>query len=211
MDYKSIKNSAQTYVDRYDQELEGGMQALTRVVESKINTALKVGEQSIRAQIPMSEGKEYYPLPCDFGGMRDIEMLKKDSTSVGGNTLTYLSPEAMNTVKRDREGRRDHYYTIIAGQIQVNSPSDDDMLEIVYYQLVPPLNEDADTNWLTDKHPDAYIFGLCAEISAFAKDEVSFQVYDARFKESLSNITQDDAVTRWSGPALRVQVDGFVV
>ena len=70
---------------------------------------------------------------------------------------------------------------------------------------------DDESNWLSEKNPDAYIFGLCAEIAAFAKDDISFQVYDSRFKESLANITQDDQVTRWSGPALRVQVDGLTV
>ena len=29
--------------------------------------------------------------------------------------------------------------------------------------------EDSDTYWLSEKHPDCYIFGLCAEIS-LAKD-----------------------------------------
>jgi len=55
------------------------------------------------------------------------------------------------------------------------------------------------------------VFGLCAEISAFAKDEMGFQGYDARFKESLASITMDDQITRWSGPSLRTQVDGLIV
>lgn len=211
MNRKQIVESAQAYVDRYDDELSNLIPSLSRVVESKINTALKVGGQSVRAQIPMELDKEYYPLPCDFGGMRDIEMLKKDSTSVGGRSLVYLAPEEMNRLERNHEGRRHHYYTIIAGQIQINAPTDEDVLEIVYYQLVPPLVEDDDSNWLSEKHPDAYIFGLCTEISAFAKDENSFIAYDSRFKESLAEITRDDAVVRWSGPQLRVKYDGMVV
>lgn len=187
------------------------MSAFMRIVESKINTALKVGEQSVRSQMPLEAGKEYYPLPCDFGGMRDIEIIPKDHASIGGRTLIYLSPEEMNKVNRKRDHRYHNYYTIIAGQLQICAPGDDDMLEITYYQLVPPLNEDSDSNWLSDQHPQAYIFGLAAEITAFAKDDVAFQAYDMRFKETLADITQDDAVTRWSGPALRVQVDGLVV
>ena len=77
--------------------------------------------------------------------------------------------------------------------------------------MIPPLTEMDDSNWLTEKHPETYIFGLCAEIGAFAKDEQVFARYDNRFKETLSNITQDDAVTRWSGPSLRTTVEGLVV
>ena len=84
-------------------------------------------------------------------------------------------------------------------------------LEVVYYQTVLPLTADNSSNWLSEKNPDAIIFGLCAEMAAFAKDDVLFGIYDARFKESLTMITRDDDVTRWSGPALRVQVDGLTV
>ena len=112
---------------------------------------------------------------------------------------------------RSDRRHRHFYYTVIADQLQICPPNGDDLLEMVYYQLVPPLIEDADTNWLTNKHPDTYIFGLCAEMAAFAKDAEMFTAYDSRFKESLANITQDDQVTRWSGPSLRVQIEGLVV
>ena len=49
------------------------------------------------------------------------------------------------------------------------------------------------------------------EISAFAKDDIAFASYDARFKESLNDITMADQVTRWSGPTMYVQVDGLIV
>ena len=122
----------------------------------------------------------------------------------------YATPEFMNKVNRRERGNH-NYYTVVAGQIQISPPANGDVLEVVYFQKVPPLMEDRDSNWLCESNPDAYIFGLCAEMSAFAKDDILFGIYDARFKESLDNITQDDQVTRWSGPALRVQVDGLIV
>ena len=211
MDYASIKQAAQAYVDRYDQELVGTMPAFTKVVEGKINNALRTGNQSVRAQIWLQRGQEYYSLPCDWGGARDVEILHAGEQH--GNTLTYLAPEEMNKLSRknNSDRGRHNYYTIIAGQIQVAPPTDNETLEVVYYQRLPALQSDTDTNWLTEKNPDAYIFGLCAEMTAFAKDETSFQIYDARFKETLGQITQEDQVTRWSGPALRVQVEGLIV
>ena len=90
-------------------------------------------------------------------------------------------------------------------------PTDNEILEIVYYQRLPALEKDGDSNWLTDKNPDAYIFGLCTEISAFAKDIASYESYKVRFNEAMMDITMEDQVTRWSGPALRVQIEGMVV
>ena len=210
MNYLSIKEAAQAYVDRYDEELVKVMPAFTRIVEGKINTALKTGEQSVRGQIWLERDQEYYGLPSDWGGFRDVEIIQ-DGKKVG-RTLTYLSPENMNALNRTTAAQRRHnYYTVIANQIQVAPPSDNEVLEVVYFQRLPALINDYDANWLTEKNPDAYVFGLCAEMAAFAKDEASFQIYDARFKETLGQITQDDQVTRWSGPALMTQVEGLVV
>jgi hypothetical protein len=217
MNYKQVKDAAQSYVDRYDQELVGALPGFTKVVESKINTALKTGEQAVRAQIWLERDKEYYGLPSDWGGFRDVELVERGSQSinegtgyhpVGGMTLIYVNPEQMNGTNR-RERQR--YYTVIANQIQVSPPTDNQVLEVVYYQTVPPLSNDTDTNWLTEKHPDAYIFGLCAEICAFAKDAIGFELYKMRFMESIMGIAQDDQVTRWSGPSLRTYTDGLIV
>ena len=211
MNYKEIVVAAQAYTDRYDEELTDSMAAFTRVVEAKINNALRTGEQSVRAQIWLMAGEEYYSLPCDFGGFRDVEILHEGQQH--GRTLVYLAPEQMNQVSRqnnsDRQGH--NYYTVIAGQIQIAPPADNQVLEVVYYQRLPELVKDEDTNWLTSKNPDCYIFGLCTEIGAFAKDELSFATYQQRFNGALQDITMEDQITRWSGPALRTQVDGLVV
>lgn len=210
MNYQTIKDTARAYVDRYDEELIDLLPSLTRVVEGKINNALKTGEQSVRGQIWLERDQEYYGLPSDWGGFRDVEVITDGMKT--GRTLTYLAPEHMNKLSRKNASQAGHgFYTIIANQIQVAPPTDNQVLEVVYYQRLPALMNDADTNWLAEKNPDAYIFGLCAEICAFAKDGELFTVYDARFKESLSQITMDDQVTRWSGPALSVRVEGMIV
>ena len=212
MNYKEIVTAAKAYTDRYDEELVTAIPSFTKIVEGKINNALRTGDQAVRAQIWLLRDQEYYGLPSDWGGARDVEILK-DGTKTGGRTLTYLSPEEMNKVSRSpgRPYPRHNYYTIIAGQIQVAPPTDNEVLEIVYYQRLPALEADTDTNWLTEKNPDAYIFGLCTEISAFAKDAVSYETYKMRFAEAMMDITMEDQVTRWSGPAHRVQYDGLVI
>tara|TARA_R110000796_G_scaffold126749_1_gene241693 strand:- start:783 stop:1433 length:651 start_codon:yes stop_codon:yes gene_type:complete len=216
MNYGEIKTASQQYTDRYDSELVTAIPAFTSIVESKINTSLRVGKQSVRAQIWLENNEEYYGLPSDFGGFRDVEILSSGNNSLnnnggggGGTPLTYLAPEEMNKLNRNQSVYR--YYTVIANQIQIAPPTNNEILEVVYYSHVPPLSADTDTNWLSQAHPDVYIFGLCTEISAFAKDAEGFGGYDARFKECLAMITQDDQIERWSGPALRSQVDGMIV
>ena len=212
MNFKDIKTAAQAYCDRYDEELESSIPAFMSVVIGKINNALRTGEQSVRSQIVMELDREYYGLPSDWGGARDVEILKEGKQH--GRSLSYLAPPDMNKLKRKHHHHNHHkhgYYTIIADQIQVAPPSAGEILEITYYQRLQDMVNDSDSNWLCEKNPDALIFGLCTEISAFAKDDMAFASYDARFKESLNDITMADQVTRWSGPTMYVQVDGLIV
>jgi hypothetical protein len=206
-----ITTAAQAYMDRYDEELVDTMPAFFSVVEAKVNTALKTGAQAVRSQIPVVGGLEYYALPCDFGGFRDIELIRGGYSAkvFAGNTLIYASPEFMNGAQPEHDRRG--YYTIIADQLQIRPAVEGDLIEIVYFQKVPSLKEDDDSNWLSENHPDAYIFGVCAEIAAFAKDDLAYAGYDARFRTSVNDIMVDDQVTRWSGPTLQVQVDGMIV
>ena len=129
MNYREIVTAAQAYTDRYDEELGSARPAFTKVVEGKINNALRTGDQSVRAQIWLLRDEEYYGLPSDWGGARDVEILK-DGTKTGGRTLTYLSPEEMNKLSRSpgRPYPRHNYYTIIAGQIQIAPPTDNEVL-----------------------------------------------------------------------------------
>lgn len=80
MNYKQIKEAAQSYVDRYDQELIGAIPGFTKVVESKINTALKTGEQAVRAQIWLERDKEYYGLPSDWAASGMLNSWSVDLT-----------------------------------------------------------------------------------------------------------------------------------
>jgi hypothetical protein len=210
MNYGEVITAAKAYVDRYDDELAAVIPSFTRVVESKINTALKVAGQSVQAtQIWLDENETYYGLPSDFGGMSDIQIVTRGENPVG-RTLVYVNPEELLRVMSNPSRGR-CYYTLVADQIRIPPPGPDEMIELTYYQMVPPLTELDDSNWLTEKHPETYIFGLCAEMGAFAKDQQVFAGYDGRFKETLFNITQDDAVTRWSGPSLRISLEETVV
>ena len=163
MNYKEIVDAAKAYTDRYDEELASAMLAFTRVVEGKINNALRTGDQSVRAQIWLEREQEYYTLPCDWGGARDVEILHEGRQH--GRTLVYLAPEEMNKLKRERDSSvrgRHYFYTIIAGQIQVAPPTVNERLVIVFYQRLPQLEGDCDCNWLTEKiqTPTFLVFAL---------------------------------------------------
>lgn len=207
MNYDEIKALALSYADRKDDEVSSNMDNFMRMVEARANRFLKTGDMSVRTVLSMVADQEYYTLPTDFNGLRDIQV-KANLGDSGGCTLKYMSPEQMNNrANAPVNANSQIYYTLLAGQIQLfPTQADGCILEIVYYRRIIPLTEIAPVNWVSDIHPDCYNNGLMVEISAFVKDAAATSLWDTRFQASLEMIKTDDLDSRWSGTALQTRV-----
>ena len=207
MIYSELKNLALSYSDREnDAELIAKMDSFLLVTEARINRVLKVQKMSIRTQVLTVADQEYYGLPADFAGLRDIE-IRADDTSNNRTTLQYLSPEQMNDATKIMPSpvNPQIFYTIIANQLQINPPQDGLLLEIVYYAKLTPLSTSDQTNWMSEDNPDVYLFGLMVEISSFIKNANGKQLWEERFVTALAEIDRDDSRSRWSGSPLSIK------
>lgn len=201
MNHNEIVAAALAYSNRSDTDTAANMDNFLRITESRINSSIHVQKQSKRAVIQTSANQEYYGLPDDFAGLRDIEV-KEETSSRVRDTLQYRNPEQFNQAASS--GSTAPIYTIIADQIQTWPTFESCVLEIVYYAKLPPLGSVNPENWLSRSNPDAYIFGLLVEISSFAKDVAASQLWEGRFQASLATIASADDKERWSGSALQV-------
>ena len=203
MNYTEIINLALSYSDRTDSDITERMGDFVKVVEARINRALRVNQMSTRSIVVTLKDQQYIGLPKDFAGIRDIEV--KEKGAIKGVTAHYLNPEQMNsTVVANGPGSI--YYTIVSNQIQLFPAQDDKLLEIVYYRLLDHLDIDNDTNWLSLRYPDSYVFGLIVEIESFVKNPAGAEMWNQRFESALVEIAQEDQIDRWSGTPLTVKV-----
>jgi len=212
MNYTEVVATAINYSDRKDTRTAASVDSFLRIVESRVNRFLKTQKMTSRSTLITIRNQNYYGLPVDFNGLRDIQISTVlESGRTEAVTMYYLSPEAMNEQSGDntflgRPAQRKLYYTIIADQLQISPTQENSDIEIVYYQKLPELSPAQPDNWLATENPDAYVFGLITEISAYAKDVEAKMLWDDRFKESLQQIKTDDFVSRWSGTALQVRI-----
>lgn len=202
MNRKELFDAVLSYADRSDSTVTAAaIKVFYKIVESRINRVLRIRQQSARATIQTRIGKFVYGLPPDFAGMRDIKLYNDDASK--SYSLMPVTPEYMNALQS--ADARALYYTILNKTIEVHPQTAGYTLEILYYQRVDALEIDEDTNWVSDGYPDVYIFGLLVEVSSFVKDANAAQLWDARFKEAVDEIRNEDAVDRWSGPPLSMQ------
>ena len=204
MNYQQIKETALRYADRSDIDVIDRIDDFLAIVEARINSTIRIGNQSKRAAILVNTVTSYLGLPTDFLAMRDIQ-LSSDAFNSDPKTMAYFSPEQMNKL-RDQEGTT-LAYTIIADQLQVYPMIDGSILEIVYYTRVPALTLTNPDTWLSAVAPNVYVFGLLVEINAFVKDATASELWDKRFLSELDNIKYMDQLDRWSGTALQIRIE----
>jgi len=203
MDYNEVINLALSYADRTDSDIVNRMPDFIKIVEARINRALRVNQMATRSLILSDGGSDRFGLPKDFGGMRDIKVRAVGETQ--GKVAQYLNPEQINDYTGD-----DYRYTIMANQIQVYpAPPDGAVLEIVFYKLLTHLSDEEyhNTNWLSEDYPDCYVFGLIVEIESFVKNAQGAEMWNGRFQISLSEVSYMDQVDRWSGTPLTIRTE----
>lgn len=208
MTYTELVAAAKAYADRQDVEVDANIDIFILMAEARINRILKTREQSTRVYAPAVTGQEYYTLPPDYSGMRNIQLNDGDPGSdVSARTMSYLSPEQFDTQRSKAYGGK-LYYTIIAGQIQIYPLQETgSTFEIVYWQNVPNLNATDSTNWLSIGHPDIYLSGIISEIESFVKNYEVSKAWDAKMSRSIGELEQSDVIENWSGSTLTTRVE----
>jgi len=206
MNYSELVNAARQYADRNDIEVSNNFPTFFLMVESKINRVLATREQSARAYTRTVTDQEYYALPVDYSGMRDIQLNTALPTEAHSRKpMNYLTPELMNVYQELDLSKI--YYTIIANQIQIYPTQESGYtIEIIYFQNVPPLTESNTTNWLSDSHPDIYISGLIAEVEMFAKNYDAGKLWYNRMTQAINELDSADSGEVWAGSPLTIKL-----
>jgi hypothetical protein len=210
MNYTEITDLAYDYADRSDADSLAQKDKLLRIVESKINHKLKVMEKEVALSIPIVAGTLNYAMPADFGGLRSIRWEDNGRHA----PMKVLTPEVYDdeidnpphVLRNDPNSGQDIGYIIKEDRriyISVDLESGD--IKGTYLQRVPELTAVATTNWVSDDYPDCYVFGLTTEIASYVKNRESAAFWDARFKEALEDIKDDDFHQKWSGNPLQMR------
>lgn len=206
MNYLQLIDLSKAYADRYDAELLSHMDSFIILTESRINRLLKTRKQSTRSYTMGVEGKEFYPLPPDWAGMRDIQVNDGPHYSQHSSSSMKLVDPKQFEIQKNNCGSG-FFYTIIANQLQVYPTLGASMnIEMIYFQKVPNLNSFATDNWLSEDHPDIYVAGMTGEISLFAKDYSAATGWFDRLKIAVDELENVDWQERWSGDPLQMRV-----
>lgn len=161
---------------------------LVKLAEVHFNRRLRCREQISTAQVVVVGGSA--ALPADF--LEAIGVY----TEAG---IEYVAHPVQALKQHQPRG----YYAISGGNIVTKN---DETLSLEYYAKVPTITDSlTDTNWLLQKAPGLYLYGVGLEAAKYLRDAETAQATMPFLDMEFAAVATEDAQQRYSRARVRVQ------
>ena len=125
--------------------------------------------------------------------------------------LNYVTPQLLPRINAGSITGVPEAYTMRAGYILMGPvPSSLYTMEIDYYARVAALSDAAPTNDMLTNNPDLYLYGSLLEAEPFLMNDSRIQVWANAFRQSMTDLQEQDNKDSHSGNEMRVMnVGGY--
>lgn len=200
MTLATLKTDVATWMARSDLT-DAQIGLAVRMCEAKFTYGYQsLGPLRIRAmetQAILSIDAEEVDLPPDFLGMRSIYIDYTPKVSP-----KYMESSVLRESWPDSATGMPVNYTI-EGEKIVFGPAPDDTYAapVIYYKKLTGLSSNSDTNWVLENRPDAYLYGVMAELENML-DGPNYDKWFGMFAAAVEATNAQDKTDRFSGSAL---------
>lgn len=160
--------------------------------EAKINRYLKT-RSMVTKSANFSITGEYVAVPTNFGGVKSFYLNTNPASA-----LDFMADELMTESFLGQSGQPKAYNVQGTNFRFGPVPDATYTATLVYYLYVPALTASAATNWVILNHPDAYLYGVLAEMAVFAKDAQGAQGYWGLMYQALDQIEAQSKREVWA-------------
>ena len=201
MNYTTLKSSVADWLNR--QDLTSVIPTFISLAEADFNRSIRHRQMLCRATATLDT--HFTSLPTDFLEAKNIQINTSPVAS-----LKYVTMEQADLLKQTyTTAGEPKYYTIIGDTIEVvPEPSMEYEIELVYYKQIPALSDSQTTNWLSNSHPDIYLYGALMQAAPYLKDDERIAVWGALYRQFVSdlNLSSDKAEVSGSTLVMRTHV-----
>lgn len=203
--YAELKQGVRDYSSRSLTLFETNIPVFIHYAHTELMTALRIPLLQASADLTINSGS--VALPSDYRAAARL-WLDVDYDQP-------LSPGSLDQVMRARSNSTPTRPTIF-GREGVNmtfGPTPDTTYtgKLLYYQSLPAMTADADTNVILTRYPFAYLFGALSAAAAFDKFAEEEASYEARFRSQINQIIARERADAMSGGPIAPSVSGTVI
>ncbi|HBI68746.1 MAG TPA: hypothetical protein DDZ22_06905 [Massilia sp.] len=141
-----------------------------------------------------TESQSLAALPAGFLSMDRLTV----NDGAGPRTLEYVTPQRFASLAPTGFAR---YYTFQDGGIAVEGGQPANFT-MSYYRRFPALTGDADTNWLLENCPAAYLYAALIEAYAHLKDDARIPLAARMYASAVNGLIDADNEMKFSGSTL---------
>lgn len=157
-----------------------------KLVEARLNRLLDDPDMELSVTLT-GDGAD---LPADFGSMVSLgTAYNQPLTPMSNVEYAALLPSSGTS----------RYYTIRENKVYYAPGAANPTL--VYRRQIPPLTADDDSNWLIERAPDIYFYGVLLQAEAWDVNTEAAAGWKALWDEAIAELRSDSARRKWgAGP-----------
>ena len=203
--YGELKTSIATLLNRSD--LTAAIPDFIAMLEAQVNRDVRFRNrrQEASASVTFSSGSA--TLPTDFIEARTVVFQSDPRVR-----LEYMSPSAFENAHTSNTAGSPVNFTIVGDTLKLGPRPDTTTAALLsYYQRLPALSADSDTNWLLTYHPDVYLYGAALHSAPYLGEDSRLQTWVGLMENASLQVAGDDSRARWNGAPVRPQLSVTVV
>lgn len=191
-DYASLLIDAGEYAGTND--IAQVFPRLLSLAEAKMNRVMRVADMETVGTVSILDGEG--PLPADFLEARLVNV--PDGRQINAWSLAELDHRFR------KYGGMPQGYAVVGSTINVRPVFTGD-LTMTYYAALPALTPSNPTNWLLQKAPDVYLYGLVEEIAIWKKDAAAMAAAREARAMAMQGLALQDERARWGNAQVVVR------
>ena len=185
MTYSELKTNIANYLNRSD--LTDQMDMFIDNVEGEVNRRVRRKEMIKRATA--TADAQYLSLPNDW-----LEAINVEITSNNYSPILQQSIESLDIYRKSINNKTGQpvYFAFVDDTMELApTPDASYTLQLTYYGKIDALSDSNTSNFLSNNHPDVYLYGALKHASIYLMEDERVAMFSQLFEKALEELKME--------------------
>jgi len=185
MTYSELKTNIASYLNRSD--LTDQMDMFIDNVEGEVNRRVRRKEMIKRATA--TADAQYLSLPTDW-----LEGINVEITSNDFSPILQQSIESLDIYRKSINNKTGQpvYFAFVDDTMELApTPDTSYTLQLTYYSKIDALSDSNTSNFLSNNHPDVYLYGALKHASIYLMEDERVAMFSQLFEKALEELKME--------------------
>ena len=185
MTYSELKTNIANYLNRSD--LTDQMDMFIDNVEGEVNRRVRRKEMIKRATA--TADAQYLSLPNDW-----LEAINVEITSNNFSPILQQSIESLDIYRKSINNKTGQpvYFAFVDDTMELApTPDTSYTLQLTYYGKIDALSDSNTSNFLSNNHPDVYLYGALKHASIYLMEDERVAMFSQLFEKALEELKME--------------------